>query len=64
MSSVAYESDWLTVTGFFLTEEEVLIKCDNGQEYVVPYNACPAPNQVIKIQFDANSNPIEWRIKE
>ena len=62
MSDVVFESEWLEVTGYFLTEDTVLIKCSNGQEYTVPYNACPAVGQRIKIQFDYRSNPIEWRV--
>lgn len=62
MNDVVFESDWLEVIGYFLTEDTVLIKCSNGQKYELPYNACPVVGQRIKIQFDCNSNPIEWRI--
>jgi sporulation protein YlmC with PRC-barrel domain len=62
MSDVVFESEWLEVTGYFVTDRTVIIKCSNGQEYAVPYSACPAVGQRIKIQFDCKSNPIEWRV--
>lgn len=69
MSDVVFESEWLEVAGYFVTDRTVIIKCSNGQEYAVPYTACPAVGiacptvgQCVKIQFDSKSNPIEWRV--